>query len=198
MQGIAVELFTYGMIKLGRFKLSSGLDSPFYIDLRKLYSYPDLTIKIVDSIVSRIQLNDIDIIAGLETAGIPLAAYMACRTGKPMVYVRKEKKNHGTGQLIEGEVSGRRILVVDDVVTTGSTLLRAIGNIMNAGGNPIRVIVLVDREQGAREKLTKMGIELYAFTTASQLFRELYEANILSVGEYQEIVNYIETTKRID
>ncbi|MEM4933832.1 MAG: orotate phosphoribosyltransferase, partial [Desulfurococcaceae archaeon] len=97
MSWIAVELYKHGMVKLGDFKLSSGLFSPFYIDMRKLYSYPDLAKRIVQELVSRVPLSDVDVLAGVESAGIPLAAYISCITNKPMAYVRKEKKNHGVG-----------------------------------------------------------------------------------------------------
>jgi len=81
MSWLPVELYKHGMVKIGEFKLSSGLTSPFYIDIRKLYSYPDLARRVVIELASRIPLDNIDVIAGVETAGIPLATYLSCITG---------------------------------------------------------------------------------------------------------------------
>lgn len=192
MSWIPVELYRRGMIKIGNFVLSSGLHSPFYIDMRKLYSYPDLTRAIVLELVKKTPLSDIDVVAGIETAGIPLATYISCTTGLPMVYVRKEKKNHGTGSLVEGEVSDKRIIIVDDVATTGNSILKAILNLVEAGGRPIRAVVIVDREQGARETLIKQGVELYSLFKARDVFRILYENNLVDSETYDSITSYLE------
>lgn len=192
MSWIAVELYKYGMIKIGEFKLSSGMYSPFYIDMRKLYSYPSLAKRVVQELVSKISLSDVDVLAGVESAGIPLAAYISCLTDKPMVYVRKEKKEHGTGSAVEGAICGRRVAVIDDVVTTGNSILKAVQNLVEAGATPIKAIVLVDREQGAKKLLRKYGVELYALTTARELFRELHLAGLITKGDYVRVLEYLE------
>lgn len=192
MSWIAIELYKHGMVKLGDFKLSSGLFSPFYIDMRKLYSYPDLTKRIVQELVSKMPLSDVDVLAGVESAGIPLAAYMSCLTDKPMAYVRKEKKNHGVGLAVEGLVAGRRVAVVDDVVTTGNSIVKAVQHLVEAGAIPLKAIVIVDREQGAKKLLRQYGVELYALITARWLFRELHSEGLITREEYARIVEYLE------
>lgn len=195
MSRIAVELYKYGMIKIGEFKLASGLNSPFYIDMRRLYSYPDLVKRIVHELVLRVTLEDFEVLAGVESAGIPLAAYIACYTGKPMAYVRKEKKNHGTGHVVEGVVEGKRVAIVDDVATTGSSLLKAAQNLREVGAIPVKAIVIVDREQGAKRALREQGIELFALVTARELFKELYSEGVISERDYAKILSYLDEFK---
>ncbi len=197
MSWLPVELYKHGMVKIGEFKLSSGLTSPFYIDIRKLYSYPDLARRVVIELASRIPLDNIDVIAGVETAGIPLATYLSCITGKPLVYVRKEKKQHGTKSAVEGDVNGKRVVVVDDVVTTGASLLRAIQNVREEGGIPVYAVVVVDRNQGARELLKSNGVELISLTTALDIFRELYLKGFIDVETYLNITNYIKSFTKV-
>jgi orotate phosphoribosyltransferase len=194
---LSVELYKLGMIKIGEFTLSSGLKSPFYIDLRRLYNYPTLARRIAQELLGKIPEDLYDVIAGVETAGIPLATYMSCLSNKPLAYVRKERKEHGTKSAVEGDVKGRRVLVVDDVATTGSSLHKAILSIKEAGGIPVLAAVVVDREQGARELLKIHGVELVSLITATEMFRELYLKGYINVETYLDIVNYIREFKRI-
>lgn len=196
MHWLSIELYSKGMIKFGEFKLSSGLISPYYVDLRRLYSYPELAQRIVKELIQLIPLNDIDVIAGIETAGIPLASFISCTTRKPLAYIRKEAKTHGTGNLIEGDVVGKKTMIVDDVVTTGSSLLRAINHVKNTGGLPTIAVVVVDREQGARELLEKHGVRLISLTTSREIFRDLHDAGILSLEMYHRLLDYVEKMRK--
>jgi len=189
---IAVELYRKGMVKIGRFKLSSGIESPFYIDLRKLYMYPELARAVVLELAKVVELDDVDVIVGVATAGIPLAAYMSCLTGKPMAYVRSEQKNHGTNSLIEGDVHGLRALILDDVSTTGSSLLKAIKAVREAGGAPVRAGVIVEREQGAREALSMHCVELHWLLTARELFEYIYGNELITGEQYRELIEYLD------
>lgn len=193
MRWLSRELYLRGMIRIGEFKLSSGITSPYYIDLRRIYSYPDLINSIVDEVIKIAPLDEVEVIAGIETAGIPLASYISCVTRKPLAYIRKEAKTHGTGQLIEGEVSGRKIMIVDDVVTTGSSLLRAINRVRESGGLPVTALVIVDREQGARKLLETHGVKLVSLITARQIFNDLREEGLIDRHTLQRILEYIES-----
>jgi len=188
---IPIEMYKHGMIKFGKFKLTSGIESPFYIDVRKLYSFPELAYRVVSELVSRIPLSTFDVLVGVESAGIPLAAYISCLTRKPLAYVRKEPKKHGTGNVVEGEVTGKKAAIVDDVVTTGSSLIKAIDNLLNAGAKPVMAIVIVDREQGGRKLLESRGIKLYALLTTSEIFTALFNTGIISRETFDDILNYI-------
>jgi orotate phosphoribosyltransferase len=197
MSWLAVELYRRGMVKIGEFTLSSGIKSPFYIDLRRLYSYPELARRVVSELASRIPMDRVDVIAGIETAGIPLATYLACITNKPLVYVRKERKQHGSGSIVEGNVHGMRVVVVDDVVTTGNSFLKAINNLREEGGLPVLAAAIVDRGQGARRLLMDHGVELVSLTTAIELFRELYLGGYIDADTYASIVNYIKSFNKV-
>ncbi|MFZ8783689.1 MAG: orotate phosphoribosyltransferase [Desulfurococcaceae archaeon] len=191
MSWIPLEIYKHGMIKLGKFKLTSGIESPFYIDVRRLFSYPELARRVVSELVARLPLDAFDMLVGVESAGIPLAAYMACLTGKPLGYVRKEPKRHGIGNVVEGDIVGRRVAVVDDVVTTGGSLIKAVGNLIAAGAKPVLAIVVIDREQGGRELLKSRGVELYSLLTATEVFTSLYRAGVISREVYEEILEYL-------
>lgn len=190
------ELYKHGMIKLGKFKLSSGLESPFYIDMRRLYSYPDLAKRIISLLIRNTPLDDVEVLAGVATAGIPLATYIACLTHKPLAYVRSERKNHGTESMVEGDVMGKKVAVIDDVVTTGASILRAVENLEKAGAIPVKAVVLIDREQGARERLAERDIKLYALIRVTELFRVLYSNGLINENTYNEIDRYLRSFKQ--
>uniref|UniRef100_A0A7C2VPJ9 Orotate phosphoribosyltransferase n=1 Tax=Ignisphaera aggregans TaxID=334771 RepID=A0A7C2VPJ9_9CREN len=191
MSWLAVELYKREMVKLGRFKLTSGLESPYYIDLRQLYSYPDLVERLVDELIKKIDFSYYDTLVGVATSGIVLASFLACRLRKPLSYVRIERKMHGTQSLVEGIVSGKRCLIVDDVATTGGSIERACIAVKEAGGVPVATLVVIDREQGAREKVERLGLKFYSYMTASELFRHLYENKIIDEKQYNDILTYI-------
>lgn len=195
---LAVEFYRAGLVQLGEFKLSSGLTSPFYIDVRKMYSHPELTRRVITEIVSRIPLHDVEVLAGVESAGIPLATYISCLVSKPLAYVRKEKKKHGTGSAVEGDVVGKRAAIVDDVATTGSSLVKAVRFLREARAIPIKAIVVIDREQGARLVLEKEGVEFHALMKASDVFNVLLEHNLISKEDYDRVIKYLEKFKEVN
>ncbi len=196
MPKIAVELLRRGMIKIGRFKLASGLESPFYIDLRMLYSYPELIKIIIDEILYRYEMSRYECIVGIATAGIALASFLACRLNKPMSYVRIERKEHGTKGLIEGEVSNKTCIIVDDVATTGGSIEYAYNVVKESGGKPLAALVIVDREQGAQQKIEKLGLEFYRLYTARELFSELYENGMINHDDFKNIVDYLKSFQK--
>jgi len=145
---LAAELFRHGCVLFGEFRLSSGALSPYYIDLRRVPSFPRLLQTVVEAYIRKIREERIkfDRIAGIATAGIPIASVLAYRLEKPFLYVRKEEKTHGTGKRVEGVVeAGERVLLVDDVVTTGSNLLLAASALREQGARVEDVLVLIDR-----------------------------------------------------
>ncbi len=191
MSWLAIELYKKGMVKIGQFKLSSGLESPFYIDLRKLYSYPELMENVINTTLNIINLDEYDGITGIATSGLVLASFIACKTKKPLSYVRLERKEHGTKSLVEGDVTSKNILIVDDVATTGSSIEYAYLAIKELGGNPIGVFVVIDREQGAKERLSKYGLKFYYLLTAKELFNILRNEGYIDEEKYSKIVEYL-------
>lgn len=195
MSWLALELYKLGMLKLGKFKLTSGIDSPFYIDLRQLYSYPGIIEKLIDELQLLIDWNRYDVIVGIATSGMVLATFLACKLRKPLSYVRIERKAHGTQTLVEGVLSSKYCIIIDDVATTGGTIEYAYRAIKDARGMPITALVIVDREQGARNRVESLGLKFYSYITASEMFKYLYKNNFIDERQYIEIIEYIKKSK---
>ena len=113
-----------------------------------------------------------DRIAGVVLGSVPLATALALETGIPYVMIRKEKKDHGTGKLIEGDLNtGDRVLVVEDVITTAGSSIKAIGTLREAGADVKYVISVIDREGGGAENLAEAGVDFRPLVKASELVK---------------------------
>ncbi len=194
VRGIVREFFSHGFIKFGRFKLSSGVESPYYIDLRRLYSYPKLAREVAECLISIIN-HDYEGVAGVATAGIPLATYISIIKSIPMGYVRPAAKGHGTMGVVEGDLRGLKVLVVDDVATTGSSILSAVNALRSEGCVVEAAAVIIDREQGAEELLRSEGVKLYSLIKAGELFKELLNSGLIDRARYDEVMNYLMSFK---
>jgi orotate phosphoribosyltransferase len=189
-------LVRLGALKFGVFKLTSGKVSPYYIDLRLIPSHVEAFKKICDiyvrMVLEDIGLNSFDRIAGIPTAGIPFASVIAFRVEKPFLYVREEAKAHGTGRNIEGVLnSGDRVVFIDDLITTGKSILRAASIVRAEGGIVDRALVLIDREEGGREALAKSGIQLFSLLTIREASKILYQLGVLDEEQYKTILKQV-------
>lgn len=154
------------------YKLASGMASPVYIDCRKLISYPRIRSAVMDfaaaTILSEAGLEQFDVVAGGETAGIPFAAMLAERLGLPMIYVRKAPKGHGRNAQIEGHMpEGARVLVIEDLTTAGGSMFKFIDAIRAAGGIVEHGIALFyyDIFPEARANMKSKGVDLHYIAT---------------------------------
>jgi len=156
-------------------RLSSGLLSPYYIDLRPvLFGDTHCLRKIAEAIVYKLRMENInvDFIACKALGAVPLAVTLSLMLNKPLIVVREKEKEHGLGGKVVGpvnELKGKRVLVVDDVATTGRSLLEVIDVVEKFGGNVAKVIVVVDRLEGASEKLRERGFTLDSLLTRIDL-----------------------------
>lgn len=167
---LADELLNTGCIQFGEFTLKSGLKSPIYIDLRRIISQPRLLANVAQAylpLLSRLQFSRI---AGLPYAAIPIATAISLAGDYPMIYPRKEVKAYGTRAGIEGEYrAGEVVVVIDDLATTGGSKFEAIEKLTAAQLVVKDIVVLVDRQSGAKESLEQAGYSLHAVLTMSQL-----------------------------
>lgn len=174
---LADELLSAGCIKFGEFTLKSGLKSPIYIDLRQIITYPKLLEKIGQAYLPILKELKFDRIAGLPYAAIPIATAISLAGNYPMIYPRKEAKSYGTKAEIEGEYhAGETAVIIDDLATTGGSKFEAIEKLTGAGLVVKDVVVLVDRQSGAKESLAQAGYSMHAVLTIGQLL-EHWEGN---------------------
>jgi len=170
MAALADGLLEAGCIKFGEFTLKSGLISPIYIDLRRIISYPKLLEQVGAAYLPVLADLKFDRLAGLPYAAIPIATVISLQGQFPMIYPRKEAKTYGTKAEIEGEYHpGETAVVIDDLATTGGSKFEAIEKLTAAGLVVRDVVVLVDRQSGAKEALTGAGFAFHAVLTISDL-----------------------------
>jgi len=197
---MAKILMKIDALKFGVFKLTSGKNSPYYIDLRVVPSFPDAFTEICDfyaqQITKEIGLKNFNRIAGVPIAGIPFASQIAYNLKKPFLYVRKGLRRHGRQRRVEGIlVSGDKVLLVDDLVTTGLTLRKAAEAIRAEGGIVDQAVAFLDREEGGREKLAKNGIKLHTLLKISEVAKTLYESGSLDEESLKTITKQIKKQK---
>jgi uridine monophosphate synthetase len=181
---LADGLLSAGCIKFGTFTLKSGLQSPVYIDLRQIISHPKLLAEIAQAYLPLLSNLQFSRIAGLPYAAIPIATALSLAGNYPMIYPRKEPKTYGTKAEIEGEYhAGETVVVIDDLATTGGSKFEAIEKLTGASLVVKDVVVLVDRQSGAKESLAQAGYVLHAVLTISQLL------------DYWEMTGKVEKTK---
>jgi len=172
-------------LQVGTFTLSSGKLSSYYVDLRMVPSFPGAYRYVIDCYLSLIRnevgLDKFDAIAGIPTAGLTFSSPVALELRKPMIYVRKEEKDYGHMKRIEGTITpGWRVLVMDDLITTGHSLLTGIDAIREEGGEVKSVAVLIDRLEGGKANLKKAGVALRPLTDITGLARTLHTKDEIS------------------
>ena len=173
-------LYRIGAIRFGEFTLKDGRVSPFYLDLRILVSHPDALARVARAMTQRADGLTYDRLAGIPYAGLPLALAMSLIGGRPVVYARKEAKGHGTKRQIEGEfAAGERVLVIDDVITSGGAKLEAIAPLRAAGLVVEHVLVVVDREDRGAAALAEAGLHLHSTLKVRALLEHLLSAGVV-------------------
>lgn len=190
-----------GALKFGVFKLTSGKISPYYIDLRVVPSFPDVFQKIcefsTDFLREEVDQRNFDRIAGIPVAGIPFASLIAYNLQKPFLYIRKGVRLHGRQRRLEGVISpGDRVLLIDDLVTTGLSLGKAAKAIEAEGGVTDDAVVLLDREEGGRENLEKSGIRLHSLLRIGEIADKLHEIGAIDTAQLETILKQIKKDRR--
>ena len=191
---IGDELLVTGCVKFGNFTLKSGLQSPIYIDLRQLITYPVLMRMVCQAFTDTLQTLNFDRIAGLPYAALPIATLIGQMGNWPMIYPRKEVKEYGTKANIEGIYeSGEQIVIVDDLATTGGSKFEAIDKLVSAGLKVKDVVVLIDRQSGAGEALAEKGYKLHAVLQFTDLLQYWRDSKQVPENQIQAVFQFLET-----
>ncbi len=181
-------LLDTGCFRLGEFVLKSGTVSPFYVDLRRIGSSPSLLRLAAKAYAGMIADVEFDRIAGIPVAGLPLATALCLEIDKPLVIPRPERKGHGTGNRVEGEFqAGERVLLLDDLITTGGAKLEAAEVLRDAGLIVEHLVVLLERGAVGRGDMEKAGIELHAFSQLGEFLDACERKNMLADGDRERI-----------
>jgi orotate phosphoribosyltransferase len=188
-----------GALKFGTFTLSGGKLSTYYVDMRIVPSFPE-AFETVENVYENLAENDVGLdsfarIAGIPTAGVPFASVLAYLLHKPFLYVRQEAKSHGRERRVEGILHpGDKVLVVDDLITSGGSLLNAADAIVSEGGLVENALVLIDREEGGKEALKNKKISLSSIATMSEVAQLLYSKEVITRHELSSILGQIKKT----
>lgn len=158
-------------IQFGRFVLTSGAISNYYIDIKKASTNPHILKKIAESMEK--YTEGYNVIAGMELGAVPLAVALSLETGIPYVIIRKEKREHGMGKQIEGgDVKRKKVVIIEDVTTSGGSVIKSIDILRKNKAIVNRVIVIVDREKGTKEKLEKLDINFIPILSISDILKK--------------------------
>jgi orotate phosphoribosyltransferase len=161
-------LLEAGAVRFGEFTLASGEKSDVYIDVKRAWTDPSRLERLAVALAAR--AGSEERLAGMELGAVPLVVAVALRTRRPYVVLRKAAKDHGTRQRFEGEIpAGARVLLIEDVSTTGGSTAASVEIVRAAGGRVDRALVVVDRESGAAARLAEMGVRLEPLVTLSAL-----------------------------
>jgi uridine monophosphate synthetase len=189
---LTLALHDLACLRFGEFTLVSGQRSPVYLDLRLLVSNTQLLRKVAQAYASILKSLTFDRLAAIPYAALPIGTAVSLEMGVPLVYPRKEIKEHGTGKGIEGHFEqGERVVVLDDLITTGGSKLRAIAPLEEAGLEVKDVVVLVDREQGGAEELAEMGYALHSVLRLTEMLDILAQAGRIAPAQREEVLAFL-------
>lgn len=165
---LAKEIYNVAYLT-GRFELRSGTISNEYFDKYQFESRPLILKAIAEAMCEKLP-KDYDLLGGLEMGGIPIATVISMITGNNAIFIRKEAKKYGTAKLAEGpEFDGKKILLVEDVVTSGGQIIISANELRQRGAVIDKAVCVIDREAGGAEKLKEAGIELIPLFTMTEL-----------------------------
>ena len=189
LEQFALTLFDFVSVQLGKFKLHSGRKSRIYLDMRLLVSHPQALRQAVSVYRTLLDTLSFDLLAATPLAGLPLGTALCLDMNKPLIYPRKTAKSYGTGKQIEGVWQvGQTAVVIDDLITSGDSILQAIVALKASGLQVNEAAVLIDREQGGIATLQEHGYKLHAAVKVSRLLSILEAHQRISSKERDKVL----------
>jgi orotate phosphoribosyltransferase len=188
----AIFLYKNNIIKFGNFTLASGKNSSYYIDLRLVPSYPHQFRKMIKNlqnlIIEKTGLDDFDSLASVPTGGLLVTSALAIEVLKPLIYVRNKPKEYGTTKSIEGKTSaGMKVVMVDDVITTGTSVLNGIKQLQEAEISISDLYVIINRLEGADKILDEVGVQIHQLTDILEITNVLFQEKLVSEEIFEKI-----------
>lgn len=185
-QDLILQLYDIGCILFGNFVQASGATFPYYIDLRKIISNPQIFHQILNAYADILKTLNFDRIAGIPYGSLPTATGLALRLNYPMIFPRKEVKAHGTRRVIEGNFHpGETVVVVDDILISGKSVMEGAQKLQFAGLKVEDIVVFMDHQQGVKDKLKANGYRAHSVLTISEITQTLYQANRINQEQFQ-------------
>lgn len=182
---LILQLFDIGCITFGDHVQASGAIFPYYIDLRKIISTPQLFHQVVSAYSDILKDLVFDRIAGIPYGSLPTATGLSLRMERPMIFPRKEVKTYGAGRLIEGHFQpGETIVVVDDILISGKSAMEGAAKLKSAGLKVNDIVVFIDHEKGVKERLSENGYCAHAVLTLSEIALILYQSGRIDNDQY--------------
>jgi orotate phosphoribosyltransferase len=194
---VATALYLSGCLKFGAFRIKSGATSPYYIDLARVLSDPQQLCVIADVAAEKIKqimaTDRVDKLASIELKGALIVPSIACRLNLPCVIVRKEEKAYGvTGRIAGADVTkGDSLLFFDDVISEGLSKVEGIKPLLGGGANVKHMLVVVNREQGGKKNLEKLGYHVHALAKISEIVDSLYQNKRISKEHVDKVLAYV-------
>jgi orotate phosphoribosyltransferase len=188
----AIFLFKNNIIKFGNFTLSSGKKSSYYIDLRLVPSFPHQFRKMIKNlqklIIEKIGLDNFDSLVSIPTGGLIIGSALAIETVKPLIYVRNKPKGYGTAKSIEGKISSdMQVMMIDDIATTGTSVLNGIKQLKAEGLSISNVCVIINRLEGADKILNSVGVTLHQLTDILEITEILFREKLIGEDILEKI-----------
>lgn len=195
---LAIQFHKNKIVELKETELSSGKKSPYYMDMRVLLAFPHLISDVVERLAEHITESGIafDKFASVPVGAVPFASMLAARMGKPSVLVRDQPKQHGTKKLIEGRLGiDDRVILVEDVITTGASVIKTIQKLKNRGAEVVAVWALLNREEGGLENIEYeyKDIPVYSLFTTTSIFTPLVKEKAIAAYDWERIKYFQES-----
>ena len=188
---LIASLYQIGAIQFGEFTLKSGLTSSVYMNLRKIISYPDVLKSVAEAMWQTTKNHSFDLVCGVPYTALPIATCISLDHNVPMIMRRKEKKDYGTKQSIEGVFNaGQSCLIIEDVITTGGSIIETAVDLEAADLVIKDVVALIDREQGGRENLEKK-YRVHTILTLTHILQTLLNSTLIKPSERPVIEQFL-------